>query len=398
MRILVINQYYPPDVANSAKMLGHLVEALQHQHEVTVIAGRPSYNATASEGTPPGHVIRIPSTSFRRQLIAGRIANYFSYMALSSLRTMLCRRPDLVLTMTDPPVIGLLGVAAAARFRCPLVQVSHDVYPEIAEALGVITNQRAIAVWRKLNNFVRTRAAGVVVVGRDMEHLLAEQGVSRQKLHYVPMWAEDQILSTEQRERTRGIMSWNDRCVVMHAGNLGPAQDLDTLLDAAASLVDDPGFLFVLMGDGAARPHLEQRMKDEHLPNVRLIDYRPQDEAQELMAAADLHVVSLARGLGPLAAPSKTYGILAAGRPFIAAADSGAEPTLIVHEEDCGMSCTPGDGVALAKTIRELRSKPLDELGRNARDAFDRRFRRDVVTTKLVRVLEGVQRTSGSSQ
>lgn len=373
-------------------MLAHLVETLESRHDVTVIAGRPSYHSTVAPSTPPGRVIRIPSTSFDRTSLIGRILNYASYMALSLGRTMLCRRPHLVLTMTDPPIVGLLGVAAAARFRRPLVQISHDVYPEIAVVLGAIQNPRLVGAWRALNSFVRTRAAGIIVVGRDMEDLLAGQGVPRSKIRYVPTWASDQILSEEQQARTRTLMAWDEQFVVMHAGNLGPAQDLDTVLDAAAFVSDDPQVLFVLMGDGAARPHLQQRVDVEKLTNVRFLDYLPQGKAQELMAAADVHVVSLARGLGALAAPSKTYGIMAAGRPYIAAVDEGAEPARIIREEGCGISCGPGDGAALANAIREIQAKPLAELGDKARDTFERRFRRGVVTDKLVNVIENIAR------
>jgi colanic acid biosynthesis glycosyl transferase WcaI len=390
VRVLIINQYYPPDVANSAKMLAHLVEALEPRHDVTVIAGRPSYNSTGVTGTPPGRVIRIPSTSFGRTSLLGRILNYSTYMAFSLGRGMLCRRPDLILTMTDPPMVGLLGIAAAARFRRPLVQVSHDVYPEIAVVLGAMQSPRLVRAWRALNKLVRTRAAAIVVVGREMEDLLAGQGVPRRKMRYIPMWADDQIISQERQARTRKLLTWDEYFVVMHAGNLGPAQDLDIVLDAAVLVSDDPRVLFVLMGDGAARPHLQQRVDEEKLANVRFIDYLPQSEAQELMAAADVHVVSLARGLGALAAPSKTYGILAAGRPYIAAVDHGAEPARIIREEGCGISCGPGDGAALATAIREIQATPLAEMGDKARDTFERRFRRSVVTDKLVRVIESI--------
>jgi colanic acid biosynthesis glycosyl transferase WcaI len=390
VRILIVNQYYPPDVANSAKMLAHLVEALEARHEVTVIAGRPSYNSTALSQSPPGRVVRVPSTSFGRASLPGRALNYASYMLMSLARVMVERRPDLVLTMTDPPIVGLLGVAAAARFRRPLVQVSHDVYPEIAVALGAIARPRLIGAWRALNRTVRNRTAGIVVVGRGMEDLLAEQGVPRSRLHYVPMWADDQPASSEQQARARAEMKWQERFVVMHAGNLGPAQNLDTLLGAAALTSGDPRVLFVFMGDGAARAHLQRRAAEERLDNVDFLDYLPQERAQELMAAADVHVVSLAPGLGALAAPSKTYGILAAGRPYIAAVDPVAEPARIVDEEGCGVACSPGDSAALASAIREIQEKPLAEMAERARDAFERRFRRAVVTDELVGVIEGI--------
>jgi glycosyltransferase involved in cell wall biosynthesis len=391
MRVLFVNQYFPPDASNSAHILGELAEDLAAHHEIQVLAGRPSYSAGATSFRPRGvDVVRVRSTQFDRKSILGRLTNYVSFCILSPLRACLLPRPDLVVTMTDPPVVGFVGLLAARRHRRPLIQISHDVYPEIAVALGKLRSPLVIGVWRRVNRLIRSAATSIVVVGRDMRERLIADGVDPAKIVVVPTWASEQPLDMQARERVRERMGWTERFVVMHAGNAGLAQNLDVVLDAAADLRDESDVLVVILGDGAAKPALELRARREGLRNVVFLPHCPRDEAQELMAAADVHVVSLMPGLWGCAAPSKTYGIMAAGRPFIAVVDEGSEPARIAQDFDCGVHVPAGDGAGLAQAARRMRGESLDEAGTRALDAFRRLYTRDRSTAATRRHFENV--------
>lgn len=393
MRILFLNQYFPPDAANSAYILGELAEDLGRHHEVEVLAGRPSYASGATTFHPQGvRVFRVHSTTFDRASMAGRLINYATYCFASALRACVLPRPDVVVAMTDPPVVGLLGLLASRRHRRPLVQISHDVYPEIAIALGRVNSQLAVRAWRKLNRVVRSAAASIVVVGRDMRDLLAADGVDPAKIEVIPTWASEQAANDDARARTREEMGWTDAFVVMHAGNAGLAQNLDVVLDAATYLRDDAGMIIVILGDGAAKPRLERRAKREGLDNIVFLAHRPKDEAQALMQAADLHIVSLVPGLWGCATPSKTYGIMAAGRPFVAVVDEGSEPARIVSEFDCGLHVPAGHAHGLALALRHLRNSPLDTAGQRALTAFRERYTREQATEATRAHLEHVVR------
>jgi putative colanic acid biosynthesis glycosyltransferase WcaI len=399
MRVLVVNQYYPPDAAASAYILGELTEDLGKEHEVCVVAGRPSYNPEAATYRPRGvRVIRTPSTGFSRTGIVGRVLNYLTFTVTAAVRSCMVARPDVVVTMTDPPVIGLIGVLAAARHRRPFVQICHDVYPDIAVALGKVRNPLAIRAWRSLNHMVRRRARRLVVVGRDMQEKLSEDGVDPAKLTFIPTWANPQRVEQKEVDRLRNVNGWRDRFVVMHAGNMGLAQNLGMFVDIAERLSDEQEILIVFLGDGAARPALEREAANRKLRNLLFLPYRPKHEAQALMAAADLHVVSLVPGLWGSAAPSKTYGIMAAGRPFIAAVDRGSEPARIAEEFACGITVDPGDPAALASAILKMREEPLDEMGDRARRGFLSRYERTRVTDATRELLEDVVASSGASR
>lgn len=396
MRILFINQYFPPDAANSAYILGELAEDLALHHDVQVLAGRPSYNAAATTFRPAGvDVVRVPSTTFHRSSIAGRLVNYATFSLASAWRACRLPRPDLVVAMTDPPVVGLVGLLAARRYRRPLVQISHDVYPDIAVALGRLHSKVLVRAWRRLNASVRSAAASIIVVGRDMRERLIADGVDPAKIEVIPTWASPQPIDDGARAEARRAMGWTEAFVVMHAGNAGLAQNLGVLVDAAAALRDDPEILFVVLGDGAAKADLEARAEREHLTNVVFLAHRPKDEAQALMQAADVHVVTLVPGLWGCAAPSKTYGIMAAGRPFVAAVDEGSEPARIVRDFDCGEHVAAGDGHGLAAAIGRMRGTDLDAAGQRALVAFGEHYTRARATEATRAHLEQVAAGSG---
>jgi glycosyltransferase involved in cell wall biosynthesis len=395
MRILFINQYFPPDAANSAYILGELAEDLARHHEVQVLAGRPSYSAGSTTFRPRGvDVVRVRSTAFDRASLVGRLVNYATFSTASAVRACCLRRPDLVVAMTDPPIVGLVGLLAARRYRRPLVQISHDVYPDIAVALGRVRSKLLVRVWRRLNAVVRSAAASIIVVGRDMSERLVAESVDPAKIEMIPTWASAQPVDAVARAAARRAMGWCGAFVVMHAGNAGLAQNLDVLLDAAAELRHDPGILVVVLGDGAAKAGLKERVARENLRNVVFLAHRPKDEAQILMQAADLHVVTLVPGLWGCAAPSKTYGIMAAGRPFVAVVDEGSEPARIVSEFHCGEHVRAGDARGLAAAIRRLRGSDVDEAGQRALAAFREHYTRERATEATRAHLEDVVRRS----
>jgi colanic acid biosynthesis glycosyl transferase WcaI len=391
MRILIINQYFPPDVSNTAYLLGELAEDLAQRHDVTVVAGRPSYNPEASRFVPSGpRVVRVRSTGFDRSSLWGRAANYLSYLAASMVRAMALRRPDVVVTMTDPPVIGVIGALVSMRYRRPFVHVCHDLYPDIAVALGTLRPGPATRVWSRVNRFVWSRAELVCAVSRDMRDKLVARGVPADRVEVVPTWATAQAPDAEGVARTRADLGWNGRMVVMHAGNLGLAQDAVTIARAAEHLRERDDIEIVFLGDGAGKRVVVEAVRAAGLDNVTFLSHRPKPEAQRLMEAADLHVVSLVPGLSGCAAPSKTYGIMAAGRPYVAAVDSGTEPQLIASEFHCGTHVAPGDPEALARAIVELRDCDLDAMGARGRAALEHGYSRATVVARFERLVEDV--------
>jgi glycosyltransferase involved in cell wall biosynthesis len=389
VRVLIINKYYPPDSTNTAQLLAELVEDLASEFTVDLVVGRPSYDPaeTAPNSTPNVRVRRVPSSAFGRSSIATRLVDYVSFLFLGLGAACLARRPNVVVTMSDPPLLEVLGALVAVRHRCAFVQICHDLHPDITLALGKVSDGVATRLWRRVNRNVLRRADRIVVVGRDMAEKLTGEGVPRERICFIPTWASAQENSSQASGETRSERGWLGKFVVMHSGNMGLSQNLGIYPEVASLLRDMHDLVIVLLGGGPAKEKLVEEVAARGLRNIEFVPRLAKPEAQRLMSAADIHVVSLVPGLWGCAAPSKTYGIMAAGRPFLASVDAGSEPARIVQEFDCGCVVPAGSAPELARAIRSARSLPLADMGRRAERAFKARYERATATSANAAVL-----------
>lgn len=400
MRILILNQYFHPDRASTSQILTELCEDLAEHHRVTVVAGRPSYDPIV-RGSSHGlvseehhgrvRVLRTWSTSFARRSMAGRLSNYGTYLASCLTGAVRVERPDVILTMTDPPVVAAAAMAVSQARRVPFVYVTQDVFPEAGVILGRIRNRALVRSLGALNRALRARAAAVVAIGRDMEHLLSTQGVPPAKIRVIPNWADGSLIRPlEGPSRLRLEQGWQDRFVVMHSGNVGLSQDLDVLLAAADRLQGHEDVAFAIVGNGAAKAGLQREAARRRLGNVRFLPYQAKEDLSDSLGAADVHVVGLRRGLAGCIVPSKVYGVMAAGKPFIGAVEESSEVAMLIREHECGQRVEPGDPESLARAILEMREAPRDAMGKWGRLALEHLYERRIATGAYKELLEKV--------
>ena len=399
MRILVLNQYFHPDLASTGQLLTELCEDLSVEHDVTVVCGRPSYDphgATSGKRrflSRDRHgnvtVLRIWSTSFPRGDILGRLVNYATYMTSCLWGAFRADRPDVILTMTDPPLVAAAALMVSRVRRVPFVYICQDIIPEGAVAVGQMSEGALTRALARLNRVLRARATTVVAIGRDMKDKLVTLGTAPEKIQIIPNWADGRAVKPlDGPSSFRAKQGWEGKFVVMHAGNVGRPQGLETLVEAAALLSGDGDVLVAVVGEGGAKPALQERVRVLGLDNVVFLPYHPKDASSEFLGAADIHVVGLKRGLAGYAVPSKVYGIMAAGKPFIAAIEEVSEPALVVRETGCGLVVPPEDPTALAAAIRRIRGTDPAAMGAAGRIAFEERFDRPQAAAAYRRVLE----------
>ncbi len=371
-RVLVLNQYYPPDTSATARIARDVACALTGAgHGVTIVAGRPSYEPTARYAWRPLRrtwdsgttVERVGSFGFSRSRMPGRVANYVSYLSLALLRGLLVPA-DTVLAMTDPPVAVLIAALVAGARRLPLVYNVRDLHPDMAAAAGLIRPGVALALWARLHGWALRRATRVIVLGDDMRRRVIAKGVAPERVVVV---RDGAVLPTSvpplDTPLTRSLRA-GFPFVVLHAGNLGFAGAWDTLIEAARGLSDD-GVGFVFVGGGAVAETLRARAGS--MRNVRFFEPRPAAEVPQLLAAADLHVVTLRRGLEGVVVPSKLYPILAAGRPVLAVAPETSDVASIVRDARCGWVIDPDDPAGVVAAVREAMHDPTELAARAAR-------------------------------
>jgi colanic acid biosynthesis glycosyl transferase WcaI len=372
-RVLVFNQYYWPGLEATAYLLSDLSAALADEFEITVVAG-----TLATPPAPPGHsvhegvrIVRVRSTSFDRARLGHRALNYASYLAGALVAGLRQERPDVVLSMTDPPIVADVALAVARRFRVPLVVISQDVFPETAVALRRLENPVVVGLLRALVAAYVRRADRLVAIGETMRERLVAKGADHQRIAIIPNWVDTTELEPRPHDnewaRRHGLAG---RFVVMHSGNVGQAQDLDSLIHASTRLRDVDDIAVTIVGGGTRLKELEELARILGADNVTFFGYQPRELLSLSLSAAHVHVVGLARGLSGYVVPSRLYGILAVGRPAIVAADEDSETARLVHDVACGVVVPPGRPELLAAAIREFHdgTHDLEAMGERGRE------------------------------
>src|ERR671934_1681534 len=196
-RILVLNQYYWPGVEATAHLLTELCESLAEEYEVEVVTGvLHGHEEDPRELERNGvRIVRVSSTSYERSELARRAANYFSYLASALSYALKAPPPDLVLCMTDPPIVGDLGVVVGRRFDAPVLVISQDVFPEIATELGRLRNPAVVGVLRTLVGAYVRRADRIVAIGERMRERLEEKGAPAGRLPVVSNLGETSAIT-----------------------------------------------------------------------------------------------------------------------------------------------------------------------------------------------------------
>jgi len=391
MHICFFNRSYWPDQAATGQLLTELAEDLVQRHgcEVSVVAGRAMHSAEVSRGsaklvsreTRNGvTILRANGTRFWPGRFVGRATNYLTYFGSSNLAGLQLKRPDVVVALTDPPIVGLAGLWTARRAGARFVFLCEDVFPEVASLLGDFHSSLVSRTLNRVNRHLLAHSDATVVLGERMRRrLVEEKGADPSRIEVIHNWADCEAITPGPRDnpfsREHGL---TDQFVLMHSGNVGMSQNLDVLLEAASRLTSRDKLVIAVVGEGSRRRSLEADAARRGLSNVRFFPYQPKARLSESFATADAFLVSLKAGIEGYIVPSKLYGILAAGRPFVAAVDASCEVATIASEYHCGISATPGDPNALAESIAALYDNPKQTriMGDNARKAawqFDRR-------------------------
>jgi glycosyltransferase involved in cell wall biosynthesis len=362
-RLLVLNQYYRPAVEATATLLADLCEALTDEYDVIVVTGRvrEHEDLPAEEVVAGVRVLRARSTVYDRSALHRRAINYVTYLGDSLLRALSIRGTDLVLCMTDPPIVGDLGVLVARRHGVPLLVISEDVFPEVATELGRLTNPLLVDVLRRLVGFYMRRADHIVAIGDRMRERLVAKGARPERVSVIPNWVDTDFIRPGPRENgwTRE-QALDGKFVVMHSGNVGHAQNLDNLVRATTFLRDLRDLAVPIIGFGARHAEVGALVERLDADHVVFLPYQPREGLSLSLGAAHVHYVGLAKGLSGFVVPSRLYGILSAGRPVIVAADSDSETSHLVEEVGCGVTLPPDRPDLLAATIRNAHDGKLD--------------------------------------
>ena len=384
LHLVVLCPHFDPDTAPTGRVMTRIVEELAARgHRIDVVTALPWYRNHAIEPgwkarfarrdpAPWGSITRVnPFPGGDKRNLLRRALGFGGFSALAAIGGIRAggwlRRVDAVVAMSPPLTMGMTGRFVAWSHRCPLVFNIQDVFPDAAVETGAITNRRIIAAASWLERFSYRCSNAVTVLSDDLAaNVRAKLPPGRAAtVHMIPNFVDtERIRPAARMTPYRQELGIGDELVVLYAGNVGFSQSLDLVLAAAKAL---PDVTFLVNGEGSMRDELVERAAA--LGNVRFGRYVPDERLVELLATGDIHVVPLRRGLAAVSVPSKTYSILAAGRPLVAAIDPGTAVPRILEASGAGIPVEPDDAAPFIAAIAALvadpeRARAMGEAGR----------------------------------
>ena len=393
MKILLLNQFFYPDVASTAQHATDLARRLARRgDEVTVVASQRSYadprvRFAAEELWEGVRILRVPQTWLGKGSRWRRAADFASFMAACAWRLLWMPRFDVVVAMTTPPLISFLA-ALFVRLKGGALHVwLMDLNPDQAVAAGWL--RAGGLVHRFLEACLRfslQTAVQVIALDRFMKQRLLDKGVAPEKIQILPPWTHDDAVRYDEagRRRFREQHGLEGKFVVMYSGNHSPCHPLDTLLAAARRLQERQDIVFCFVGGGSEFV----KVRRSGLRNVVRLPYQPLDQLGASLSAADLHVVVMGEPFVGIVHPCKIYNILRLGIPVLYIGPTEGHITDLIPPEAIGVWAHRfryGDVEGVVACIAKCAESPLRRSAEAVRLAAG--FSEAALAPKLVELL-----------
>jgi glycosyltransferase involved in cell wall biosynthesis len=385
MRYLFLHQFYWPDLAAATQLLTDVTRELSARgHEVSVICGRSRNAGTDHSGRPDVEIIHVPEVPFARGGLA-RILSSVTFLAAALVRGLFVRRPDVVVSLTAPPLLSTFGSWLAAIRGARHFIWEMDMYPDVAIDVGLLRHDSPVArLSGVLADRARRGAAAVIALGDCMKGRLLARGIPPGKIVIAPNWADGRLYLETVPISRGGPLG------VVYPGNLGAAHDVETIAAAMAALKADAGFAFTFVGGGSRRGELEAFCHANELAQARFFDYcSPAELSAGPLGAASIGLVTQKPACLGTVVPSKIFPLMAAGRPVLFIGPWDSTPGLIIERFGCGWQIDAGNAASLTALLKRLAANrsEVQAAGGRAREAFLAHFNRSDGVARICGIL-----------
>jgi colanic acid biosynthesis glycosyl transferase WcaI len=405
MRILFIAHYFQPE-PNFFVGLPFAKKLIERGHEVEVLTGFPNYpegrvydgyrikllQREILDGVP---IIRVPSYPSHEQSSVKRILSYTSLsLSQAAIGPVVVKPADVAYVSQGPATIGLPACVIRLLRRIPFVYDIKDLWPDVLESTGMFNSRLGLKLVDKWCKFVYRHASKIVVITPGVKQKLLERGVPEDKIAMIYEWCDDShICYGQKNEQLAKELGMEGRFNILFAGNMGKAQAMTAVLDAAAMIQQDcPQVQIVLIGSGVDVDNLKQKAQDLQLENVRFLKRRPISEIGAILSLADVLFVHLKDDpIFRFAVPSKTQAYMASGRPILMGVKGDAAE--LVKKAQAGLSCEPQNAQSIAEAFRKLATMHRDQLekmGENGRRFYEQKLSFDIGVAKYEDIFKSV--------
>ena len=411
LRFLLLNQTFYPDVASTAQHLADLaVELAARGHSVTVVASRHAYDDplkrfSKKETWRGVRIIRVGSTGFGKSSKICRVLDFATFLLFCGLRVSFLRRHDVVVALTSPPLISVIGLGLAHARASRFVYWVMDLNPDEALAAGWLQPKSVTTILlEKLSRLTLRRADQVIVLDRFMHSRILAKGAAPARTSVLSPWSHDSevqfdALGRDQFRRRHGL---EGKFVVMYSGNHGPCHPLDTVVQAARRLACRPDLAFCFIGGGSEFRAIQRALEpccsrqppgDCHARprNILFLPYQPLSRLSASLSAADLHLVVMGDPFVGLVHPCKIYNILRIGGPVVYVGPTPSAASELLAQAAGQLLCTcikHGDVPGLILAIEHLRSRSIGR-PRPPQLPISAAFSKQTVLPRLINQLEG---------
>ncbi|HEY9614641.1 glycosyltransferase family 4 protein [Allocoleopsis sp.] len=410
IKLSIITQFYPPDYAATGQLIEELALQLgQLGMPVQIFTGQPGYafhekSAPAIEQLDQVRIKRSRTTRLWSKRIRGKALNGLLFCLRSGVHLLRNRsRGDVLLLTTAPPFLPILGYLVHKTFGLPYVCLLYDLYPDVAVELKVVAREHwAVRLWDTINCHVWRRAQKIIVLSTTMkDRVVAKCPEITDKISVIHNWADPNQIAPIAKHQNWFAQAFNlvDTFTVLYSGNMGRCHDMETILEAAKLLKDEP-IQFVFIGNGAKRPGFRTQASQLGLKNCQFLPYQDKENLPYSLTACDLSLVSVSPGMEGLVAPSKLYPALAAGRPLAIICEQHSYLRSMLEESGCGEAFNNGDPEGLAAFIRRLASDSqlTKQMGQAGRRYLQSNFTPGLIAQQYSQLLcEAVKETMESS-
>lgn len=398
--VLILCQYFYPEYVSSATLPTELGEDLVKKGlSVDVLCGYPKefYNGkkvVKNEIYKGINIRRVRYTKLNNKTKFGRLINFFSFFMSIMFKLHSMTKYKCIIVYSNPPILPLIPYFASRISKTKFIFVAFDVYPDSALRLGVIKKGSIIEKTMSfINKKVYSHAAKVVALGNEMKLYMLENSITNRSdvIEVIPNWyngnkvTKQETIYNEEFKKLRRDFSF----VVLYSGNMGLAQDMETILKCMNRFKNNGDILFIFTGNGKKVEYVKKYIEDNEIKNAKVYGFLLGEDYSDVLKMADVCLVSLEKGIEGVGVPSKTYGYLAAGKPVFAIMSGDTDIARKLNEYNAGGNVIQDDVEGLEKLILKFinNKELLNTCSKNAKKLFNDLYERQVCTEMYYKMI-----------
>lgn len=397
MKIVLVSEFFYPYKTSTQKILTELAEDfVEYGLEVDVLTTKNAYREARQNlkkyDTHKGiNIKRVFSTEGNRDSKIGRLINYITFTISIFLNLLFKKDYDKILFVSNPPLVPFIGYLIKKIRHKEYIYLVHDIYPDVAERLGVIKEKSIVSkLMNYMNGKIYKNANTIIALGKDMKQVIANKGIDDNKIKIVTNWADSQVNYCKDVETSfyekHGL---SNKFNILYTGNISKVHAIDTIIEVARLLKDNKDIQFTFIGDGNKKTYIQQLKDNEGLDNIQLKDYMFGEEYNNVLNCADVFISTLQKGIEGLGVPSKTYAYMSVGKPLIAIMDENSEIGSMVTEYNLGGQFSSNEEDKISNFIINIKNdkERYDNLSNNVINLFKSRYERKIVTKQFYNII-----------